>query len=102
MATLKRGVSGIEVRRLQEKLKEHGFDPGEIDGKFGPATDAAVRAFQASHGLLVDGIVGRRTLEAMMLGHEVDTDPQLAIEDVTVDIVSDMFPDGCPSQTDRL
>lgn len=94
MATLKRGSSGPDVTRLQEKLKELGFDPGNIDGKFGPATDAAVRAFQASEDLLVDGIVGRRTLTALGLGGVVPPDPPLALEGVTVDVVAEMFPDA--------
>ena len=35
------------------------------DGKFGPQTEAAVRAFQQAHGLDVDGIVGLRTFAAL-------------------------------------
>ena len=62
MATLKRGMRGDEVRQLQQKLKDAGFNPGAIDGHFGKATEAALRAFQASEGLLVDGIAGRQTL----------------------------------------
>jgi len=37
-----------------------GFDPGLINGVFGPTTDAAVRSYQAT-GLVVDGIVGDQT-----------------------------------------
>ena len=55
---LKRGSSGTAVRQLQEALKEAGHDPGPIDGEFGPATEAAVRAFQQDKGIAVDGIVG--------------------------------------------
>jgi peptidoglycan hydrolase-like protein with peptidoglycan-binding domain len=55
---LKRGASGTAVRQLQEALKEAGHDPGPIDGEFGPATEAAVRAFQQEKGIAVDGIVG--------------------------------------------
>jgi len=62
------GSSGPEVRRVQEMLKEVGFSPGEVDGKFGPGTEAAVIAFQKSHGLLADGTVGRRTLDALGQG----------------------------------
>jgi peptidoglycan hydrolase-like protein with peptidoglycan-binding domain len=55
---LKRGSSGTAVRQLQEALKEAGHDPGPIDGDFGPATEAAVRAFQQEKGIAVDGVVG--------------------------------------------
>ena len=55
---LKRGSSGTAVRQLQEALKEAGHGPGPIDGEFGPATEAAVRAFQQEKGIAVDGIVG--------------------------------------------
>jgi peptidoglycan hydrolase-like protein with peptidoglycan-binding domain len=55
---LKRGSSGTAVRQLQQALKEAGHHPGPIDGEFGPATEAAVRAFQQGKGIAVDGIVG--------------------------------------------
>lgn len=50
---LQLGSTGINVKRIQEALG--GL---EVDGKFGPKTDAAVRAFQKAHDLKVDGIVG--------------------------------------------
>ena len=43
---------------MQQKLSDAGFDPGPIDGIFGSKTDAAVRKFQGSKGITVDGIVG--------------------------------------------
>jgi N-acetylmuramoyl-L-alanine amidase len=49
----------------QKALKQLGYDPGQIDGVFGPATKEALRAFQAYHGLTSDGIWGPRTLAAM-------------------------------------
>jgi len=95
MPTLKRGSSGPDVMRLQEKLKALSFDPGGIDGIFGPATDAAVRSFQASRALLVDGIVVQRMLTALGLGGAVPPAASLVIDNVMVDIVAQMFP-GTP------
>ncbi len=93
MATLKRGKKGAEVKKLQQRLEERGFRPGAIDGKFGQGTEAAVRAFQASEGLLVDGVVGRRTLEALAgVMADMEPDPPLAMKRVSVDNVSKMFP----------
>lgn len=56
---LRSGDKGAAVKRLQYAL---GID---VDGKFGPATDKAVREFQQRHGLPVDGIVGQRTWAAL-------------------------------------
>jgi hypothetical protein len=53
------------VAHLQQLLIDHGHDPGPVDGAFGPLTDAAVRAFQAERGLIVDGIVGPQTWAAL-------------------------------------
>jgi putative chitinase len=61
MTILKEGSSGPKVKSLQRKLKELRFNPGLIDGDFGPATKAALLAFQKSEGLLADGIAGPQT-----------------------------------------
>ena len=57
---LKKGDNNENVKLLQRKL---GVDPV---GNFGPATEAAVKAFQAKNGLTADGIVGPRTWEMIM------------------------------------
>jgi membrane-bound lytic murein transglycosylase B len=51
-----------EVRELQRLLAASGFDPGEPDGRTGPLTRGALRAFQASEGLPADGYPTRRLL----------------------------------------
>ena len=62
---LRQGSQGPSVVHLQQLLTSHGFSPGNIDGIFGPRTEAAVIAFQQSRGLLVDGIVGVQTWTAL-------------------------------------
>jgi putative chitinase len=52
--------AGDAVVQLQQLLTAKGASIA-ADGKFGPATDRAVRAFQEQHGLQPDGIVGPRT-----------------------------------------
>lgn len=57
--TLRQGSIGEAVRQLQLALISLGYDVGKntkADGKFGPATAAGVRAFQADEGLPVTGI----------------------------------------------
>src|SRR3989344_634703 len=55
-------VQGNEVMELQKLLNSLGFGPLAVDGKFGPQTEAAVKAFQTAHPpLVVDGIVGPLT-----------------------------------------
>ena len=65
MPVLKIGSSGAEVRSLQERLKELGFDPNGVDGNFGPGTQAALIAYQKANGLEADGKAGPNTLAAL-------------------------------------
>ena len=50
-----RALTGAENRELQERLTVAGFDTGGIDGKIGPNTLAAIRAYQRSIGAAPDG-----------------------------------------------
>ncbi|HBX22683.1 MAG TPA: hypothetical protein DEF34_03445 [Desulfotomaculum sp.] len=68
MVTIKRGSRGEAVARLQTILNELGYNPGRVDGIFGPGTEAAVKKFQASHGLLGDGIAGPKTWGVLLGG----------------------------------
>ena len=63
--TLKEGAKGRHVETLQGRLKKLGFDPGPIDGDFGPKTEKAVKSFQRDAGEHVDGIVGPKTWAAL-------------------------------------
>jgi peptidoglycan hydrolase-like protein with peptidoglycan-binding domain len=55
------------IRTVQYLLRQHGHPEVAPDGIFGPITDAAVRAFQQSRGLVVDGIVGDQTWPALIV-----------------------------------
>ncbi|NBE09287.1 lytic murein transglycosylase [Paragemmobacter ruber] len=50
-----RALTGDERRELQARLTAAGFDTGGVDGRIGPKTLAAVRAFQLSIGMVPDG-----------------------------------------------
>ena len=90
---LRAGCEGPAVRDLQQRLTAVGAGdpPGEVDGTFGPRTEAAVRAFQGSRGLFVDGVCDRATWSALVeAGHRLGSrllylrQPMLRGEDVVV------------------
>ena len=58
---LKKGSNEPAVRDLQEALGALGHYHGPIDGAFGDATEAAVKAFQQAREIPADGIVGKVT-----------------------------------------
>jgi DNA invertase Pin-like site-specific DNA recombinase len=57
-----RPAGSRRVREVQRRLTRAGARPGPVDGLFGPLTRAAVKRFQAEHGVAPTGVVGRRTL----------------------------------------
>ncbi|NJL02785.1 MAG: peptidoglycan-binding protein [Spirulinaceae cyanobacterium RM2_2_10] len=66
---LRRGMQGESVSTLQRKLISLDYNVGTAgdDGIFGAGTENAVRRFQDTNGLVVDGIVGTATKDAMGL-----------------------------------
>ena len=68
--TLREHDRGVEVHDLQTKLAQLGFhdahgNPLKADNDFGPDTKAAVKEFQQSQHLYVDGIAGSETFKAL-------------------------------------
>ena len=55
----------VSPEKLQQALKAAGVYAGKVDGKIGGGTKAAVVAFQKSQGLNADGVVGRKTWDAL-------------------------------------
>jgi len=59
-------VEKEKVKSSQEALKKLGYEPGPVDGKFGPATLASIEVFQQDVGMKVDGLLTRNTHEAVL------------------------------------
>lgn len=72
VSVLKKGAKGEQVKALQALLTGYGYkmeNNGKtygVDGSFGGATDNAVRAYQADHGLVADGSVGLQTWTSLL------------------------------------
>jgi len=59
-------MRGDDVAALQSRLTEMGFNSGRVDGIFGEATESAVKEFQKSVGVKVDGKCGPATIIALL------------------------------------
>lgn len=64
--TLKKGASGNITKLLQEKLVKLGYNTNGVDGIFGNGTYSAVREFQKTRGLSIDGVVGQNTWRKLL------------------------------------
>lgn len=61
---LRMGSAGKRVRELQGLLVRANF-PVKVDGDFGPSTREALRGFQKSNGLTIDGVAGPETMQVL-------------------------------------
>jgi peptidoglycan hydrolase-like protein with peptidoglycan-binding domain len=58
-------AGGEHVKAVQQALKDKGHDPGEVDGKMGPKTQAALRDFQSKEGLTASGRLDAETMSKL-------------------------------------
>lgn len=71
-STIRPGDEGPPVRDVQERLGRLRRYDGSVDGRMGPETEAAVRAFQRERGLEADGLVGPETWRTLVeAGHRL-------------------------------
>lgn len=64
-----------QIAKIQQRLLKLGFNPGPVDGVRGRMTSNAVKRFQESRGLVVDGIVGPATRSALFGPSEPGSHP---------------------------
>jgi peptidoglycan hydrolase-like protein with peptidoglycan-binding domain len=55
-----------QIKRVQERLKDSGLDPGPFDGAIGRQTEAALRVYQQQQGLPLSGQLDDATLQALL------------------------------------
>jgi hypothetical protein len=85
--TLRRGSIGPQVVEMQKALLALGYSVGaktKADGKFGPATEAAVKAFQKDYGLPVTGTWGLPENQALDKDLEDEVGPPANDDTITV------------------
>lgn len=73
--TLKKGMENDDVKAMQLRLIELKYLSADATGFFGTATASAVRSFQASNGLTVDGVAGPKTLSKLYSDEAKAYDP---------------------------
>lgn len=81
---LKKGMSGQDVRRLQEELVALGYLDDKADGVFGGNTQDAVVLFQAVNGLPADGLAGAQTQALLFSGSALSADQAPAMDYLTL------------------
>jgi len=82
--SIKMGMRGDSVIILQKLLSEKGFNVGEIDGVFGNMTLKAVKDFQSSSGLTVNGIADKDTLMTLERASSTEFNPSRSSRSLTM------------------
>jgi peptidoglycan hydrolase-like protein with peptidoglycan-binding domain len=94
--TIQVGSTGADVRWAQYLLVRRLIlsDATQIDGNFGPKTEAAVKEFQQSAGLTVDGIVGPLTWGALESGYNMPPTLSEGLQSPVVEKLQQTYNDG--------
>ena len=82
--SIKIGMRGDNVKMLQKLLSEKGFNVGQIDGVFGRITLTAIKDFQSSSGLTVDGIADKDTLMTLRRASNTEFNPSRSSRSLTM------------------
>lgn len=80
---LKYGDHSELVSHIQLKLKKLGYYEGKVDGVYGLYTEHAVRQFQSSETIAIDGVIGEETYERLIV-----TEKKAAFEQIETEINS--------------
>ena len=68
-------MSADEIRQAQQKLKDDGDYTGQVDGKMGPKTAAAIKKFQQSNGLPRTGHLDQQTASKLGISMSGSSQP---------------------------
>ena len=90
---IKYGMRGSDVAELQNMLIAMGYMEGEADGICGNNTVKAIKKFQSSHGLTVDGICGTATLDL------INAEAEEFIANNNIEITDPFVPDANQNTT---
>lgn len=60
-----RRTGRLSLREAQQALADKGYDPGAVDGHWGPRSTTALRQFQRAQGLVATGRLDAETLDAL-------------------------------------
>jgi peptidoglycan hydrolase-like protein with peptidoglycan-binding domain len=63
-----------DIQVAQRHLRDFGFDPGPVDGRYTAETQAAVRGYQARYGLPASGLLDYTTRLQLIPGLDFDKD----------------------------
>jgi peptidoglycan hydrolase-like protein with peptidoglycan-binding domain len=74
-----------EVKAAQQALKDKGLDPGTVDGRMGPKTQAALREFQKAQGMEATGQLDTKTIQTLGMDGKSSASPATTRDTKTAD-----------------